>query len=489
MFGFSRFSRLKLLALTTTLVSTVLVVVVVAPLKNLTAVAPPSGRSSLLNDRVGVAGALPLEDNGATGGNNTAGGAGGRSSRIRPAANGTFTPQSFLGRDWRGYVNVPLVSANGEDAGEESAVERASSALVDPPAETLLHRGKQRGRGKDVVMGLACYPGDFMFGFRILIGSLRYTGYGGHIILGVHPNISREERAYLNRMDVTYYAVELAVCDPRIFVEGEESGEKSEGVRGWCTRGLETLRMEWGRYEMARRWLRACGECTGWAMVLDTQDVFFQAHPFAALPPPDDSVSPDLLLVEEIAPYTNTLVPGELHRSSTLESNGRYTGRIRKCYGDEPLERVGGKPALCSGTVLGTRVGMHRFLSVLVDEFRSNNVKPNRMCQSPHQTDQWIMNYLYYEGRFGMPNRTATLPWGTGPVLTIGHPCVNSKLSPSHSKLDMVQFDNITGAILNVNEPPSSPMRVAAVVHQYDRCHNWIQPWLRTQELSNVKDF
>jgi hypothetical protein len=130
-------------------------------------------------------------------------------------------------------------------------------------------------------------------------------------------------------------------------------------------------------------------------------------------------------------------------------------------------------------------------LSVLVKEFYDNNAKPNARCRSPHTTDQWTMNYLYYTGRFGQINRTATVPWGTGPVNTIGTPCVNPNIkenSQKHSQRDLTVLDKTTNYILNLHEPEDSPARIAPVVHQFDRCHKWILPWLKQHPELNHKD-
>ena len=130
------------------------------------------------------------------------------------------------------------------------------------------------------------------------------------------------------------------------------------------------------------------------------------------------------------------------------------------------FESYGQRPVLCSGTVLGNRDGIMRFLSILVDEFISNNNKDNAKCQSPTTTDQWIMNLLYYTGRFGRYDRIRTLPWGTGPVLTVGKPCMTSKrksgaqdlIKRNHAGLIMNNWDDV----------------VAPIIHQFDRCHPWI---------------
>ena len=132
---------------------------------------------------------------------------------------------------------------------------------------------------------------------------------------------------------------------------------------------------------------------------------------------------------------------------------------------------------LCSGTVIGTSDGIHRFLSVLVDEFRNNNAK-GPSCRSPVTTDQWTMNYLYYRGSFGFIHQTKTLPWGTGPVLTVGKPCVNSQIQNADSQKDMMVF-NENGLILNPHEKNESPARVAPTLHQWDRCRKWMNQWLQ----------
>ena len=286
----------------------------------------------------------------------------------------------------------------------------------------------------------------------------------------MHKDIPPEEEEYLRDNDVTYYEVDFVECD-----EGAVGGRGGGNIRGRCARGLEGLTLEWGRFEMARQWLEACRECTGWALVADTRDLFFQAHPFRALPPPD-AAPHDLLFVEEISSHAS-LQPAA-HRWYDIGANGRYKGHTEPCYGRDHWRAFADRPVLCSGTVVGTRAGMTRFLSVLVDEFYAASRSANVKCKSPHATDQWDMNYLYYSGRFGRYDRTRTLPWGTGPVYTIGHACVNTKADPPHSQRDQIEFD-AEGRILNNHEREGSPARVAPAVHQYDRCHRWIVHWFR----------
>jgi hypothetical protein len=55
--------------------------------------------------------------------------------------------------------------------------------------------------GKDCVMGLASYSAAMKI-FKWMVGTLRFSGYDGHIILGVHPQISQAEREYLIKHQV-----------------------------------------------------------------------------------------------------------------------------------------------------------------------------------------------------------------------------------------------------------------------------------------------
>lgn len=322
-------------------------------------------------------------------------------------------------------------------------------------------------------MGLAAYPRNIRT-FRRLVGSLRSSGYDGHIILGVSDKIPLQEENYLIKMDVTMYTVEMVECDESISVGGPVRGN----IRGKCSRGLERLKLEWGRFEMCRQWLEACPKCTGWTMVMDTRDLFFQAHPFKALPLPDKSDA-DLLFVEEIAPHTS---PDPNPVRSFVAGNFRNRAHTVPCYGKERYEMYAKRPVLCSGTVIGNRKGIHRFLSVLVHEFYTNNEKGNVKCRSPTTTDQWTMNYLYYTGAFGEQSRTKTLPYGTGPVQTVGKACMTE--TRKQGATDIVRVSNGTGkgdaapwsgAILNIYEGGGEA--VAPVIHQFDRCHPWVKEW------------
>jgi hypothetical protein len=283
----------------------------------------------------------------------------------------------------------------------------------------------------------------------------------------VSLKISKEEVEYLKLMDVTMYQVVIVACDAHILT----SNNPATAIRGKCAKSLETLKLEWARFELARQWLHRCAGCTGWSMVMDTRDIFFQADPFKE---PLFSMQPyasaDLLFIEEISPYTS---PDPDPIRSFIAGNFRSSAHILPCYGQQHFVTYSRRPVLCSGTVIGTRQGMHRFLSVLVYEFHQNNMK-GEQCRSPATTDQWTMNWLYYNGRFGDRDKTLTVPWGFGPVNTVGKPCVTAERKLGAT--DLVRRDE-NGTIANVHD-----LRVSAVVHQYDRCGSWINKYFRERE-------
>jgi len=397
-----------------------------------------------------------------------------------------FNPQKFVSPDTRHeYINLPIACQDCDD--------QLDAALKLSIGEPYGLKHKANPPGHDAVMGLAAYPRN-MATFRRLVGSLRATGYDGHIILGVHSQIPASEEEYLQFMDVTYYLVEFIDCDDSIQTEASGGG----AVRSKCSKGLENLKLEWGRFEMCRQWLHACKECTGWNLVMDTRDLFFQRHPFASLEDAAvveasaDNEKADLLFIEELAPHTDPFYsdPKNPKRHFTVNNNSRYTGHTNQCYGRDHSKAFGlNRPVLCSGTIVGTRTGINRFLSVLVYEFHANNQKPNKQCRSPDTTDQWTMNYLYYSGRFGKISKTETLPWGTGPVNTVGKPCIDNRQKPNHSAKDIVQFDSETGLILNNYETEDSLARIAPVVHQYDRCIAWALKMLHEAEFFKTVNY
>lgn len=378
-----------------------------------------------------------------------------------------FTPEHVLDGKLDEYVSLPVFDDNVTYQFIQDRVKKAIARKVDKPLG-LMHEGIPPGR--DAVMGLASYKGGGDI-FRTLVGSLRTSGFDGHIILGVHPSISDDDQAYLAKMDVTFYAIEMVPCDKSISDGG------TDGVRNSCSRGIEHLTIEKSRFEMSRQWLHACKSCTGWVLAMDTRDILFQRPPFTGMPHPDKSPY-DLLFIEELAPYTQPQRDNPRTYVPTV-SNGIYQGNEGGCYGHHYHQKYPERAILCSGTIIGNRRGMDRFLAVFVDEFLENNNKANPKCKAADTPDQLILQPMYYSGYFGEFERTRTSPWGAGPVNTIGVPCVREGI---HSSLDLTEFDTETGLILNLNVKDGHPMRIAPIVHQWDRCHDWIHPFFNDHD-------
>lgn len=378
------------------------------------------------------------------------------------------------------YENTPLIDNGRNDGiqrwGSYSAssapdpeVLAASNGLNDYQLAPALHYGNPPGN--DSIMGVALYR-NYLRGFKRVVGSLRRFGYDGHIILGVHPLISETELNYLRQMQVTAYIVNSSACSP-IAHTGTTGGML---MRGKCTSDLPDLKVEWGRFELARRWLHACMTCTGWSMVMDVRDIFFQDNPFGDLGRVRMTASgelADLLFIEEISPYSSPLRDPS---RAFVAGNHRNQVHTVPCYGKELFVEYKMRPVLCSGTVFGTREGMLRFLVELVSEFNANNRKKNVKCKSPHTTDQWIMNYMYYNGQFGV-TRVKTIPWGVGPVLTAGKACMTQErkqgardiLTLSSGQNPNSDIDT-SGFVINRFDK-----KIAPVVHQFDRCGEWLQ--------------
>jgi hypothetical protein len=381
-----------------------------------------------------------------------------RSSRPR------FNPEVFERRDAYNYVNDPILNAS-TDAGTLVLPIESPSGLLHRPASL---------QTENSVVGLAMFS-FFFAGFQRLVGSLRAANFTGNIILGVSPSISKAELAYLKSYDVTMFAVETADCDQSIYKSAPANSATDKRVggglmRGRCIKGLEHLKIEMGRFELARQWISDCSGCTGWTLVMDTRDAFFQRDPLVSLGDAH-TASVDLMFIEEIAPHTS---PVKDRRRSFVAGNVRNEIHTVPCYGRELYDKYAQRPVLNSGSVIGTRQGIMRFLNVLVDEFISKALdKKKPKCRSPFTTDQWTMNWLYYAGRFGRPEHTVTIPWGMGPVQTLGKVCVSAdkKLGAG----DLVQRGP-DGLIVNRFDG-----QVAALIHQFDRCGEWIRDFMRSR--------
>lgn len=116
---------------------------------------------------------------------------------------------------------------------------------------------------------------------------------------------------------------------------------------------------------------------------------------------------------------------------------------IAGIYGREALAKVANEYVICSGTTMGTRIGILDYLNAIDNEI--SRIKSTGRPVFPGE-DQPIHNYLIYSGRF--PNHKKHHN-GEGTITTVHHQ-------------QQLTFDR-QGRLLNKDGSPTP------VIHQWDR--------------------
>ena len=134
-------------------------------------------------------------------------------------------------------------------------------------------------------------------------------------------------------------------------------------IRGTCSKSYDHLVFEWARYEMALVWLKACPEARGWMLVCDVKDTLFQRPPFEGLPLATPATKPDLMLFEEAWPPP-----------LGFDNHHWFAwGSIKNCFGKARVEEImhdyRNRAVLCSGSTIGTREGLSRYLSAITRRY------------------------------------------------------------------------------------------------------------------------
>ena len=107
------------------------------------------------------------------------------------------------------------------------------------------------------VIGLAM--GYELKTYQIFVGSLRATGYDGHIILGVQTDMPPEIAAYLASHNVTTKEVVMGICT----YFGHKEMDGNHILKQKCCQAYPEYKIQWSRFLLARDWLKECTECTG----------------------------------------------------------------------------------------------------------------------------------------------------------------------------------------------------------------------------------
>jgi hypothetical protein len=325
------------------------------------------------------------------------------------------------------------------------------------------------------VMGMATnYPVGV---FKSFVGSLRRNGFLGHIILAISPDPKPGVVEYLNSQNVTMKRLKLVNCSTDILGASKNRSNLNEHdiETMTCVDPYPDLKVRWGRFALLYDYLLDCEACTGPVLVADVRDTVFQRDPFG----------PD-------APTVNGLQVFEEYRAMRT-THWLVKGPVEQCKGIIIFD----KPMLCSGTTIGTRDAMLRYLTEMVNEMKAWMHDHKCCCNKISGDDQSIHNYLYYTDR--LPYATAQKN-RMGLVNTVGAQgamLFNAKRKRNMEELNMTRKDasfkaytsdaeeekglwlglehdltDARGFFIDFNGERSF------IVHQYDRFGVPFQKWL-----------
>eukprot|EP00041_Stephanoeca_diplocostata_P028508 m.810414 g.810414 ORF g.810414 m.810414 type:complete len:579 (+) comp23387_c0_seq1:238-1974(+) len=201
--------------------------------------------------------------------------------------------------------------------------------------------------------------------FKLFVGSLRWTGYSGHIFIGViGVTLSEPSRQFLLDNNVRIKEFAVGACDVNF------DPEKGSGSNIKCSKEHPKMKAVWAQFLFILEWLEDCTFCREGVVIADIE-VFFQRDPFVA------NVEPYPIMLFEEHPDART-------------THWLVDFPVGKCKG-----KKFDKPMISAGILMGSRKGMLFFLTRLVNEFDTWSKNPS--CHFPFNGDiQAIVNYLYY---------------------------------------------------------------------------------------------
>lgn len=328
------------------------------------------------------------------------------------------------------------------------------------------------------VMGMA--TGYDLDVYKRFVGSLRKTGFDGHIILGVAPNVSPQILKYFEYRNVTPKIMQYVNCSFIDYSKPQEETSGHERERQTCAYPYPNIKIRWSRFPLARDWLVECQTCTGPVLIMDVRDSLFQQNPFGPS-----------------SPEIRGLQVYEEHKVQTTE-HWLTKWPLSSCKGVEYNQTM-----LCSGTTTGTRVAMLKYLEIMYGEMKT--WMPNPKCHfNINGDDQSIHNHLYYSGQ--LPFATAMVNRGGGIVHTVGkegamiwnehvkHLMATRNMTrgqaaatPYHGSDDKNQWIGPDKNLINTDGLLTDfDGQISRVVHQWDRLGVNYERWLRRQQF--VKD-
>ncbi len=231
--------------------------------------------------------------------------------------------------------------------------------------------------------------------FKRFVGSLRGTGFGGNIIIGVE-DIGKEVEEYLLEHDVVIRKLSPTQCT----FEAAKERQK-------CYLPYPHIKKEWSHFPLTRDWLSSCDKCTGPVIFTSVDDTFFQKNPFGSGMP----------VVRRLHVY-------EQHPSIDVAKTS--AGLLLKAcldidLGHEMMEEdpdIDPRGILSAATAVGTRDDIIDYLGLIYSIVREWMQRSS--CHFQHSSTDGgmaIVNFLRIKDR--LPYRSRIMPHRTGIVNNI----------------------------------------------------------------------
>lgn len=244
----------------------------------------------------------------------------------------------------------PFGRSQGQAAPLVDAAEEPG-ALVTAGDSATAGAASSSGR-RYVVAGLA-YGTDYThFLMRKFIGTLRFAGYKGDIVMGVSADQDEKVLKYYKQRNVTAKVVLPTSSLPLAFI----------------------------RFYEYKKWIEPYAD-DDLVLLSDTADTFFQGDPFG---------SPEVQAMNSGSGVDLMLFAEHLVKLGTQSHNA---GWVSGCWGRPSLKKISDQPVLCSGTTLGTKKGVMRYLDEMLKEMEQKR-KEKAGCRSAKGIDQGYHNYL-----------------------------------------------------------------------------------------------
>ena len=235
---------------------------------------------------------------------------------------------------------IPNSQANAVSVVPPKRTQTDTGIDVSDPAlyETIDVKGDS---STATVMGMA--TGYSLGIYQRFVGSLRKSGFRGNIILGVAPDVSPDVLEYFRQRNVIPKKLKWVDCTYKTSAEDKADIFK----KTTCSDPYPDIKIRWSRFPLQRDWLKECETCTGPVLIMDVRDSYFQLDPFG----PGSGPITGLQVFEE-------------HPSQTT---GHWLVKpiVEKCKGISFVE-----PMLCSGTTIGTRAAMLKYLEIMYGEMK-----------------------------------------------------------------------------------------------------------------------